>query len=132
MSEHRIRLRGPWEAVDLDATSGEPFRLSLPIDRLGWSASRHLRLIRKFGRPRPSVSPATGTRLRLALEDVEGLRALFLNGEPLVWRFSDSGGVTVDLPPLRERNALLLEADIAPATPGETTLWGNVAIAISE
>jgi len=132
MSEHRIRLRGPWEAIDLDAPEGEPFRLPLPIERLDGGSPRRLRLIRKFGRPRSVGAAESGERLRLVLENVEGLTALALNDEPLTWRSSGSDGLIVDLPPLRERNTLRLEADIEPMAPGGPALWGNVAIVIPE
>jgi len=132
VSEHRIRLRGPWEAIDLDSPSGEPFRLALPFERLPDGAPRRLRLIRKFGRPRMAEDRDSGASLTLALEDVDGLTALFLNDEPLTWRRAASGGLIVELPPLRERNALRLDVDLAPAVPGGLTLWGSVAIVIPE
>ncbi len=71
-------------------------------------------------------------RLRLALEDVDGLGALFLNDEPLSWRPAAVGGLTVDLPPLRERNTLRLDAELGPAIPGGSILWGSVAIVIPD
>lgn len=126
MPDHKIRLRGPWGAVDLDAPFSEPFRLSLPIDRLDGDSPRRLRLTRKFGRPRSAES------LKLTLENVEGLEALSVNDEPLTWRIDDSGTLVVDLPPLRERNTLRLEAMIGPPLPEEAPVWGEVAIVITE
>lgn len=126
MPEHKIRLRGPWEAVDLDAPSGEPFRLSLPIDRLDGDAPRRLRLVRRFGCPRSAES------LRLTLENVEGLESVSVNDEPLTWRADDSGALVVDLPPLGERNTLRLEAVIEPGIPEGAPAWGKVAIVIPE
>lgn len=126
MPEHKIRLRGPWEALDLNDPSSEPFRVSLPLERLDGDSSRRLRLVRKFGRPR-SVET-----LKLTLENVEGLESLSVNDEPLTWRVNDSGGLSVDLPPLRERNTLRLEAVIEPELSGRSSAWGNVAIVIPE
>lgn len=132
MSEHKIRLRGPWEAIDLNASSREPFRIALPLERSPDGSPRRLRLVRKFGRPGTAKDGATSAGLKLALENVEGLDALYLNDEPLNWSPAASGTLIVDLPPLRERNVLRLDADLAPAVPGGSTLWGSVAIVIPE
>lgn len=132
MSEHRIRLRGPWEALDLDEPSSEPFRLSLPIEKLDGDAPRRLRLVRKFGRPRSTRTAADDEPLKLVFEDVDGLSAMFLNDEPLAWRSSAAGALIADLPPLRERNTLRLEAEIGPLIPEQSSGWGKVAIAIPE
>lgn len=132
MSEHRIRLRGPWEAVDLDSPSSEPFRVALPMERTDDVSPRRLRLTRKFGRPGMARDLDSSVGFTLSLRDVEGLEAVFLNDEPLSWRSTTSGDLIVELPSPRDRNILRLDAEIAPASPGGSALWGDVAIVIVE
>jgi hypothetical protein len=122
--EHRIRLRGGWELQDLDA-GGAASPLALPVTWGSQPFPRRLRLVRRFGRPKSG-------RVRLVLEDVEGLRSAELNGEPLAIDVSSPGRIDVDLPPLDERNTLALEVVVGESPGRPATPWGIVALSIDE
>jgi len=122
--EHRIRLRGAWELHDLDEGDGPATPLTLPVAWGSQDFPRRLRLVRKFGRPRAS-------RVRLVLEDVQGLRSAALNGRPLALESSSSGRFDVELPPLDERNVLALEV-VVGSPGGPEAPWGRIALAIDE
>lgn len=125
MPEHRIRLRGGWELEDPDAGAKASVMMALPVV---WDASpspRRLRLVRRFGRPRSN-------RVRLVLENVEGLRSASLNGLPLTFEGPSSGSISVDLPALDERNVLTFDVEIGGADGGPATPWGSIALLIAE
>jgi hypothetical protein len=115
--EHLIRLRGGWELHDLDGEPSNATPLTLPVAWEPRPTPRRLRLVRKFGRPK------TG-RARLVLEAVEGLRAMTLNGESLA--------LDAELPPLRDRNILVLDVVIEAASEESAAPWGRIGLLIAE
>ncbi|APW63032.1 hypothetical protein [Paludisphaera borealis] len=125
MPEHLIRLRGGWKLHDLDAEASNATPLTLPVAWESRPVPRRLRLVRKFGRPKIG-------RARLVLEAVEGLRAMTLNDDSLAVDAAPPGRLDVDLPPLGERNVLVLDVVIESASDEPASPWGNIALAISE
>jgi len=123
--EHLIRLRGGWELLDADDANSTPSPLTLPTAWAPHPAPRRLRLVRKFGAP-------AADRVRLALEAVEGLRAITLNGVPLAFDATSADRLVVDLPPLGDRNVLTLDVDLAGPSTVPSPLWGRIALAIAE
>jgi hypothetical protein len=138
MSEHRIRLRGGWEARALDAMPWAANRLTLPI-RWDLDRPRRLRLARRFQRP-PLEGPShRGSRragqpdLRLLLEHVPGLIALELNGESPVCVSPEQTRYEVPLGRLPQRSQLVLEVETPrrdDRAGGEAPEWGSIALVI--
>jgi hypothetical protein len=122
--DHRIRLRGGWELIDVDEPGSAPARVTLPLVS-GLPRGGRVRLIRKFGRP-PVDDRAES--VWLSLDHVTGLRAASLNGRPLAIELPLEGRIEipVDLP---ERNELVLEADL-PGGSRAWPPWGEVALLI--
>ena len=125
MPEHRIRLRGGWELREPDSASSGPTPLTLPIAWAPHPSPRRLRLVRKFGAP-------AADRVQLALEAVEGLRAMTLNGAPLAFEATATDRLVVDLPPLTERNVLTLDVERAGPSTEPSAPWGRIALVIAE
>ena len=128
MSEHRIRLRGGWEAHAIDGIPGVVERLTLPI-RWEFDRPRRLRLTRRFQRP-PLAVPS---QLVLLLEHVPGIVALELNGESPVGVSPEQTRYEVPLDRLLERNQLVLEIATPCATDragGDAPEWGSIALVI--
>lgn len=125
MSEHPIRLRGPWEVHSLG--DRPPFRIRLPVDSLPGSTDFRV-LVRHFGRP---ARLAAEDPVRLRLEQVPGVVLVSLNGEELGRREADESG-PIELPvnrPLQSRN--VLELTVAPGpdrTAGNGQPWGSVVL----
>ncbi len=124
MTEHRIRLRAGWEVEAPDGTS----RVNLPAQ---WPPGLDgpIRLIRRFGRPRPQE---TGESFQLDLVRVPGLVRLRINGRELELDERQGGGIRVELPdPLVDRNTLELE--VHPArfpVERDPEGWGEIALII--
>ena len=140
MSEHRIRLRGGWEARAIDAMPWAVNRLTLPI-RWDVDLPRRLRLTRRFQRPPLEDPSLPGSRqagqpdLRLLLEQVPGLIALELNGESPVCVWPEQTRYEIPLSRLPQRNQLVLEVetprrDDRPG--GEAPEWGCIALVIRD
>jgi hypothetical protein len=133
MYPHRIRLRGPWECEPLAAASANqplppPLRMMLPCrwgdGGLGDFAGR-VRFRRRFGRPRQLD---VDEHVWLTLGGVEGMVALWLNGEPLSARLERPGLLEFEVTSLlQERNELTIEVE---AVGGEGGLWGEVALEV--
>ena len=140
MSEHRIRLRGGWEARAIDAMPWAVNRLTLPI-RWGVDPPRRLRLTRRFQRPPLPVLTLRGSQtagqpeLVLVLEDVPGIVSLELNGESPVCVSPEQTRYEIPLGRLPQRNQLVLEVetprrDDRPG--GESLEWGCIALVIRD
>jgi hypothetical protein len=129
VSEHLIRLRKGWESIDLDSLDPRPERITLPLPA-GWRSGRRLRLTRRFGCP--PLNPHIES-LWLRLESVLGIAALQLNGRDIPLGPYSHGTIDIPLAELRPRNELTLELSGAPAAdtpPGESTVWGEIALVI--
>ncbi|HWE38305.1 MAG TPA: hypothetical protein VG406_17165 [Isosphaeraceae bacterium] len=124
MPGHLIRLRGAWERRDPAVPDAVPARVVLPLDRP--LADAPFRLERRFGLPRPGP----GESVRLRLEEVPGLVAVALNGQPLAQPAPGTTALTLEPgPALQRRNVLALDVDPSRwASPPET--WGRVALEI--
>lgn len=125
MPEHLIRLRGGWELSDPDAATSASTPLTLPISWAPQPSPRRLRLVRRFGAP-------AADRVRLVLEAVEGLRAMTLNGVPLVFDPAATDRLVADLPPLANRNVLTLDIDLAGRSTEPSAPWGHIALVLAE
>lgn len=90
MSEHRIRLAGPWQFC-LSGPLGFERSERLPVSGTGISGASRIRLIRGFHSP-PRLSSAV--RMQLAFVG-RGPFAVQLNGETLGVIPELSGGVTL-------------------------------------
>ena len=138
MSEHRIRLRGGWEARAIDPMLGAVDRLTLPI-RWDVDRPRRLRLTRRFQRP-PLEDPShLGSRqagppeLWLLLEHVPGLLALELNGESPVCVWPEQTRYEIPLGRLPQRNQLVLEIETPRSNDRAGSAapeWGSIALVI--
>ena len=129
MTEHRIQLRGGWGYRAAGSPASEDRRLDLPV-LWGSESPRRLVLTRRFGRP-----PLDHGRqlLLLQMDHVEGIRSLFLNGQPIAPMAAAIGCYELELPDLAERNVLVLEivlpesrADLA----GDRDEWGVIALVV--
>jgi hypothetical protein len=128
MSEHRIRLRGGWEARALDGLPPVVERLTLPV-RWEFDRPRRLRLSRRFQRP-PLAEPS---QLVLLLEQVPGIVWLELNGETPVGVSPEQTRYEVPLDRLAERNQLVLEVETprwSDRASGDAPEWGWIALVI--
>jgi len=127
VSEHAIRLRAGWEALDLDDAAAEPFRLDLPVDWRVYEARfgrlpRRLQLSRRFGRP---LSGAPNYRAIVHLGAAEGVVSLAINGVAIPWTTDGPGRLRAELPALQPRNLLMVEIEPTGPTP---TAWGDARI----
>jgi hypothetical protein len=122
--DHRIRLRGGWESIDLRAPARPPTRVTLPV-RWGATEASMVQLTRRFGRP--PFDPR-GESLWLSLGHVAGLRTARLNGHPLATEGLADGTLEVLLEPA-ERNELVLDVEVTPDQ-GEGPQWGDIALVI--
>jgi hypothetical protein len=122
--DHRIRLRGGWESIDVEAFPRLPAPLTLPV-RWSTTSPRRIRLTRKFGRPR--LDPRSES-LWLSIGRVPGLRSASLNGQPLAIEGLAEGSLEIPLD-LPERNELVLDVEL-PADPGDPSPWGEIALLI--
>jgi hypothetical protein len=87
-------------------------------------------LTRRFGRP-PFDSAREALSLRL--DQVPGIRALHLNGQPLPPVSPTSSRIEFPLAGLMDRNQLDLEVDIAAAgarSAVEKAVWGVISLVI--
>ena len=129
MPEHWIRLRGGWEAVDLDDPLAEPIRMTLPVSWTG-EEPRRLRLVRRFGRPPLDLLSES---IWLRIDRVSGLYRLALNDRELTISPAVNGPVEFPLGTILDRNELVLEAFFEPATraiEAGTGIWGEIALVI--
>lgn len=127
MSEHAIRLRAGWEALDLDDAAAEPFRLNLPVDWRAYEARfgripTRIQLSRRFGRP---LAGAPNYRAIVHLDTAEGVVALAFNGVTIPWTTDGPGRLRAELPALQPRNLLMVEIEPTGPTP---TAWGDASI----
>ena len=128
MSEHRIRLRGGWEARAIDPMLGAVDRLTLPI-RWDLDRPRRMRLTRRFQRP-PLEVPS---HLVLLLEHVPGIISLELNGESPVRVSPEQTRYEVPLGRLPQRNQLVLEIETPRSNDwagSDAPEWGSIALVI--
>jgi hypothetical protein len=125
--EHRIRLRGGWECRDEGLPNSQD-RLTLPVE---WG--RHgpvcTRLLRRFGRP---PFDRASQALLLEMNNVAGIRALFLNGHAITPVAVETSSYLIALGPIPERNRLEIEVDrswleseVASIMP-----WGEIALVV--
>jgi hypothetical protein len=129
MPEHWIRLRGGWEAVDLDDSLAVPIRIALPLSSTEEKAHR-LQLRRRFGRP--ALDPQ-GESLWLRIDRVGGLYRLELNNRELPVAPAASGPIEIPLRTISDRNELVLEACFEPSARARETCaggWGEIALLI--
>jgi hypothetical protein len=126
VSEHLIRLRKGWEAIDLESPDPRPERIALPLP-VGWISGRRLRLTRRFGSP---TLVSINESLWLRLESVAGLAALRLNGRDIPVGPHLDGTSHIRLLELPPRNELSLELCGVAALAAEPTLWGEIALLI--
>ena len=141
MTNHRIRLRGPWEVQWLgavsteDAENGQPQqreRVHLPADweQLIAGRSGRVRLTRRFHKP-SGLEPEE--EVALVFDDLPARTTISLNAEQVGQLASRTAGerivVTERLHPV---NTLEIEMEINSASEAATcvTPWGQVAIEI--
>jgi hypothetical protein len=127
--EHLIRLRAAWERWEPGMGDELPRRVDLPAS---WppGSIRPFRLRRQFHAP--PVDPDRET-LALRLENVDGLKAVWLNAALIERPATETRSLELDLPlPLPRLNVLELEVD--PAGWAETllnsTAWGSIALVV--
>jgi len=121
-----IRFRKGWESIELDSLDPHPEPITLPLPA-GWGSTRRVRLTRRFGYP--PLNPHIES-LWLRLESVAGLASLRLNGRDLPLGQDFHGTIEIRLAELRPRNELALELLAAAAPPGDSTVWGEIALLI--
>jgi hypothetical protein len=129
MSEHWIRLRGGWEAVDLDDPLALCVRMNLPVFWTG-EKTRRLRLRRRFGRP---ALDRQDESLWLRIDRATGLYRLTLNGCELPIAAGTSGPIEIPLRTISDRNELVLEVCYQPsamASEARAGGWGEIALLI--
>jgi hypothetical protein len=129
MPEHWIRLRGGWEAVDLDDPLAQPIRMTLPVSWTG-EEPRQLRLLRRFGRPPLDLLSES---IWLRIDRVSGLYRLALNDRELSISPAVNGPVEFPLRTILDRNELVLEAFFKSEARGSevcTRGWGEIALVI--
>ncbi len=130
MAEHLIRLRGGWEAIELESDERRPRRISLPGQVVRGLTGR-VRLVRRFGRPHLGGPDET---LSLRMERVPGLASAALNGHPLAVASMAHDSIEIRPIKLLDRNELILEVD-APVTALQDAAgpraWGEVALVIT-
>jgi hypothetical protein len=129
VDEHRIRLRGGWDCLEIETADSAVRRMTLPV-RWPPDAPRRLRLSRRFGRPHLD---ATRQCLLLDLDRVEGIQTLLLNGEVLAAASPARSSYEIPLGELPERNLLVLEIEISEpsgASAGHDLDWGHIALVI--
>ncbi len=126
-TEHRIRLRGGWECDSIDPPSTGSYRLTLPTRWLA-DGRRRLRLTRRFHQPRLEA----GTRLVLRLEQVQGIHALELNGQPAipVSPVRSEYEILLDASAGRHRLVLEIEPPDSSDSSGLAMDWGNISLVI--
>ena len=126
MTDHTIRLRGPWLLVDPEAPDAPPGRLTLPADAPPERPGPLLRLRRSFARPPRIDGPID---CRLIVDDLPGLRSAVLNGQDLPFdRDPLVAPRTVEIGPLlRPRNVLELLVDRTVPTQSRGP-WGRIAL----
>ena len=124
MPEHRIRLRGGWELLEVESSQTVPAHVNLPLGVIP-TGSRTVRLTRRFGRPRLDRRRES---LWLFLGSVAGLRSASLNGSMLAIEGPAGEGLEIPVE-ISERNELVLEAEL-PAARGEAFPWGDIALLI--
>jgi hypothetical protein len=129
VTEHRIRLRGGWACRAAGSPECENRRLDLPVR---WSADepRRLVLTRRFGRP-----PLDQGRqiLLLQMDQVEGILALALNGQPIAPVAAATCRYEIEVPDLAERNVLVLEIELpepGPEPERHREEWGVIALVV--
>ena len=128
MTEHCIRLRGGWECCPVDSSVSDTYRLTLPT-RWGSDRPRRLRLTRRFNRPPLDADCWIGLRL----EQVAGIQALLLNGQPLACASPDESRYEIPLSSLPDRNLLVLEIEPPQSTDSGGAVspeWGAIALVI--
>ena len=129
VTEHWIRLRGGWEAVDLDNPLAARVRMTLPMSWTG-EGTRRLRLRRRFGRPALDLQNES---LWLRIDRAIGLSRLTLNDRELPIANVASGPIEIPLRTLFDRNELVLEVCCEPSAMATQTRaggWGEIALLI--
>jgi hypothetical protein len=130
VSDHLIRLRGGWEAIDLDSDDPRPRRITLPGD-LARGRKGRVRLVRRFGRPRLGGPDET---LSLRMERVPGLITAVFNGNRLPLELLANDPIEFRPVPLRDRNELVLDVDTVAAgdqAGAKPAPWGEIALVIT-
>jgi hypothetical protein len=119
-AEHRIRLRGGWELIEVRGAARSVSRIELPL-RSSREFSGRLSLRRRFGRPPMEEG---GADVRLRLDQVPGLLCARLNGLELGPGSSGAPPHELPLPDLLPRNELVLELVGTTLAEG----WGEVSL----
>jgi hypothetical protein len=130
--EHLIRLRVAWERLEPEESAEvRPRRVDLPII---WppGSTRPFRLRRRFHTPPVDTDSET---VALRFENVEGLKAVWLNATLIESPKPGTHAIEIDLPlPLPRNNLVELEVD--PAGWGEALMepkmWGSIALVVRE
>jgi hypothetical protein len=128
MNEHRIRLRGGWGWRPTNSPESDDVKLTLPVRWRSRNPGRKI-LTRRFGRPRLEQ----GSRVLLQMDQVQGVVALWLNGQPIFPVLPEITRYEIELPDLAERNVLILELEVREPD-GEITdsggEWGMIALVV--
>jgi hypothetical protein len=129
MLEHQIRLRRGWEIREAASPESRVGRLELPVR---WNFDRPTRifLTRRFGRV---AHDPTRQVLLLQMDQVCGIHAMSVNGQPVAGVSSAAAQYTLELHELAERNILTLEIETPPggALPdGRSRDWGVIALVV--
>lgn len=126
MSEHVIRLRGPWECLGVGKPGDLPPRVTLPMSWPAWSVGiAQVRLARAFGLP---TFDRGREAVDLQMVGVPGVVAARLNGLELDAPPGGADGWLVRVDGLlRPRNQLVLDVDPARVSEDE---WGAIALVI--
>jgi hypothetical protein len=124
--EHRIRLRGGWEARQEDSPLHAAYRLTLPTH---WEplAQGRIWLLRRFGRP---PCEDRSQVIWLELERVSGTTSIELNGHPLVAAQAQTSHYHVRLDALPARNRLILLVDLDDPAARKSQAWGEISLVI--
>lgn len=125
MPGHPIRLRAAWERRDPARPDAPPDRVDLPL-AVADIPRVPFRLERRFGLPR--LGP--GETILLVLEDVPGLVAVTLNGQPLARPGPGTSALHLDPgPALQPRNVLVLDVDPS-SWHAPPAAWGRIALEV--
>jgi hypothetical protein len=128
VNEHRIRLRGGWGIRPAISPESDQVWLTLPV-RWGVRNPGRMILTRRFGRP--PLEP--GSRVLLQMNQVQGVVALTLNGQFIFPVVPEITHYEIELPPLAEKNVLVLELEVRQPTGGITGSgdeWGMIALVV--
>jgi hypothetical protein len=131
MSEHRIRLRGPWllEPTSSPETPARAVRLPIRWGELVESGATRVRLSRRFHSP-TNLGPED--QVSVVVNELPQGALVCLNGASLGPHAGRAAEDSVfPTPRLQPNNLLTVEFDVGTRSAASDGAWGEVALLIS-